>query len=307
MSQLRSALGAAALAAGEPAAVLDLLDRYARQLPGASFATVAYAIVDSAAGTLDYSCAGHPYPLIVSAAGEVRYLRDGRRPPLGARRPSHPAASGHTTLPPGSFLLMYTDGLIERRTESLDTGLARLASAAADCAGLPAAAVCDTLLRRLSPEPGYSDDVAMIVLRPVGSTPASHVDVLRATADDLKPARHRLRTWLDELGLPPAQKFNILLTVGEALCNAIEHGNELDAERTVGLEVFAGERALSATVSDSGRWAKDSAASRRYAQGGRGLRLMHGLSDQVQTVRSTWGTRVTMTYQRPPVPLHPGS
>jgi signal transduction histidine kinase/CheY-like chemotaxis protein len=307
MSQLRSALGAAALAAAEPAAVLDLLDRYARQLPGASFATVAYAIVNSAAGTVDYSCAGHLYPLIVTADGEVRYLTDGRRPPLAARRLAAPAASGHAALPPGSFLLMYTDGLIERRTESLDTGLARLASIAAECAGLPAAAVCDTLLHRLSPEPGYSDDVAMIVLRPVGSTPASHVDVLRATADDLKPARWRLRAWLDELGLPPAQKFNVLLTVGEALCNAIEHGNELDAERTVGLEVFAAERALTATVSDSGRWAKDSAASRREALGGRGLRLMHGLSDHVQTVRSTWGTRVTMTYQRPPAPLRPGS
>jgi serine phosphatase RsbU (regulator of sigma subunit) len=101
MSQLRSALSAAALAVREPGAVLDLLDRYARTLPEATFATVAYAVIDTAAGIVDYTCAGHPYPLIVTADGRARYLRDGRRPPLAARAVTGPAAAGRSALRPG--------------------------------------------------------------------------------------------------------------------------------------------------------------------------------------------------------------
>ncbi|HET9720108.1 MAG TPA: SpoIIE family protein phosphatase, partial [Solirubrobacteraceae bacterium] len=133
MSQLRSALEAAALAERDPADVLALLDRYAQAVPGASCATAAYARVDAASGRVHYACAGHPYPLLVTPDGRVEFLTDGRTAPLGIGPADSPGASGAAELSPGSLLVLYSDGLIERHGESLTAGLDRLADAAAGC------------------------------------------------------------------------------------------------------------------------------------------------------------------------------
>jgi anti-sigma regulatory factor (Ser/Thr protein kinase) len=293
MSQLRSALSAAALTSGDPAAVLGLLDRYARGLPGGAFATAAYAVIDTAAGTMDYTCAGHPYPLIVTADGGIRYLDGSRRAPLAATSSGGIVPAERAPLPPGSLLLLYTDGLIERRGESLDAGFAQLAQAAAGCARLPASAACATLLDQMAGPDGYGDDVAIVAVRPAGTTLRSHVDALPAAFTEMAGARGRLRNWLDPLA-DRAQADRIVLAAGEALANAIEHGSGCDPDRIVSIEAFAGEDTITVTVSDSGRWAKDSAASRSAGRG-RGLTLIYGLAGNVQTVRGALGTRVTIT------------
>jgi signal transduction histidine kinase/DNA-binding response OmpR family regulator len=294
MSQLRSVLVGAALATADPAAVLDLLDQYTRGLPGAAFATAAYAVVDVTAGTIGYTCAGHPYPLVVEADGTTRYLRGGRRLPLGARSGPGGAPPGRARLAPGSLLLLYTDGLIERRREPLDAGFARLAAAAGACARLPAGAACAVLLERLAADGGYGDDVAIVAVRPTGTTAASHVDALPARFTAMADARQRLRRWLEPLAADPVQADRIVLSAGEALANAIEHGSGGNPDRVVGIEAFAEPGAVTVTISDSGAWAKDSAASRGAGRG-RGLTLIHGLADEVQTVRGVLGTRITIT------------
>lgn len=298
MSQLRSALGAAALATDDPAAVLDLLDRYAQTLDDAAFATVAYAIIDTAAGTVSYACAGHPYPLVVGPEGTVTWLQDGRRPPLAVRSlaPGLDAPAGRAALPPGSLLLLYTDGLIERRSEPLSDGFARLGAAAAGCAKLPAGQACTALISQMTPGEGYADDVAVIAVRHAGTTAASHVDAMPASFSELRPARDRMRGWLAHLGTSRATTHDVLLGTGEALTNAIEHGSDLDPRRTVSVEAFAAGDEISVTVTDSGRWLKDSAASRAN-QRGRGLKLIHGLATHSQTARTILGTQVTMTYR----------
>ena len=297
MSQLRSALGAAALATDDPAAVLDLLDRYAQTLDDAAFATVAYAIIDTAAGTVSYACAGHPYPLVVGPEGTVTWLRAGRRPPLAVRSfaPRLEAPTGAAALPPGSLLLLYTDGLIERRSEPLDEGFARLRAAAAGCASLPAGHACRDLISQMTPGQGYADDVAIIAVRPAGTTAASHVDAMPASFGELRPARDRMRGWLAQLGTSRATTHDVLLGTGEALSNAMEHGSDLDPRHTVSVEAFASGDEISVTVTDAGRWLKDSAASRAN-QRGRGLKLIHGLAKHSQTTRTILGTQVTMTY-----------
>jgi signal transduction histidine kinase/CheY-like chemotaxis protein len=297
MGQLRSALSAAALASGDPAAVLEVVDRYACGLPGEAFATASYAIVDTAAGTVEYASAGHPYPLVVTIDGDTRYLTGSRRPPLTARSPSPraPVAAARDGLPPGSLLILYTDGLIERRGESLDAGFARLAEAAASCAWLPAGAVCAALLERMAGPGGYADDVAIAAVRPAGTTPGCHVDALPASFAEMADARRRLRGWLE--GLVPGQWADrILLAAGETLANAIEHGSGSDPDQTVGIEAFAEADAVTVTVSDSGRWAKDSAASRSAGRG-QGLSVIHGMADNVRTVRGPLGTRVMLTWR----------
>ena len=298
MSQLRSALGAAALATNDPAAVIDLLDRYAQTLDDAAFATVAYAIIDTAAGTVSYACAGHPYPLVVGPEGTVTWLHDGRRPPLAVRsfKPPSGAPTGGVALPPGSLFLLYTDGLIERRSEPLEKGFARLTAAAASCAKLPASQACRDIISQMTPGQGYADDVAIIAVRPTGTTAASLVDAMPASLSELRPARHRMRDWLADLGVSRATTHDVLLGTGEALSNAIEHGSDLDPRRTVSIEAFAAQDELSVTVTDPGRWLKDSAAS-RDSQRGHGLKLIHGLATYSQTERTFLGTQVTMTYR----------
>ena len=312
MSQLRSALSAAALASGDPAAVLGVVDRHARGLPGAAFATAAYAIVDTGAGTVEYTSAGHPYPLVVTADGDARYLTGSRRAPLAAKSAATSAATSaarpaakavpaaRSGLPPGSLLVLYTDGLIERRGESLDAGFARLAAAAAACSRLPAGAACAELLERMAGPDGYADDVAIAAVRPVGTTPGCHVDAVPASFAEMAGVRARLRGWLaacgtgDPAGVPGEKADRILLAAGEALANAIEHGSGSNPDRIVGIEAFACADGVTVTVSDSGRWVKDSAASRSAGRG-QGLTLIHGLADSVRTVRGPLGTSVTIT------------
>jgi anti-sigma regulatory factor (Ser/Thr protein kinase) len=88
------------------------------------------------------------------------------------------------------------------------------------------------------------------------------------------------------------------LATGEAVTNAIEHGSRCDPRRTVSVEAFIRSNTVAITVADSGRWSGDSSASLRSYRRGRGLTLMSGLADRVDTVRDRGGTRVTLLFDR---------
>lgn len=298
MSKLRAAVAATSLTESDPAAILTALDRYAATVPGARCATVSYALIDTAAATISYSCAGHPYPLLIAPDGP-RFLLEGRRPPvaIGSLDTADAiTAAARCELPAGSVLLLYTDGLIEWPGQTLDKGFARLLEAAAGCADLPVGDICAELLDRMAPPGGYPDDVVLLALRPVHATARSFATVLPAAFEQLAPARHRLREWLKLLDVDTGREAEILLAAGEAITNAIEHGSGCDPTRTVAIEAFVGGGAVTLTVSDSGRWSVDSSASRRSNLRGRGLALINALAEQVDTVRSAQGTRVTLRF-----------
>ncbi|WP_232341740.1 SpoIIE family protein phosphatase [Mycobacterium kansasii] len=304
MSRLRAAVAASALTSAEPSDVLAALDKYAATIAGARGATVAYAVIDArpdtgpgaGGGAMRYICAGHPYPLLVSADGRSAYLQSGRRPPVATYGENSAEVTGHAELPAGSLILLYTDGLIERAGETLDQGFARLQTAAAACAGLPVDAVCAELLHRMRPPDGYRDDVVVLALRPSHVGTRSFVTVLRAVPAEIPGARQRLRDWLATIDIAPAGSDKILLATGEAVTNAIEHGSGCDARKTVSIEAFLHRDRVVVTVSDSGRWAGDSSASLRSQRRGRGLTLMSGLADRVDTVRTAGGTRVALQF-----------
>ncbi|MGW5864854.1 SpoIIE family protein phosphatase [Streptomyces sp. NPDC055239] len=302
MSKLRSATTVSALSEPDPHSVLELLQKYASAVPGAACSTVGYAVVDSRAHTISYACAGHPYPLLIPPTGAPRYLDQGRCPPLATLTPHEPGPVDLAEFPPGSLLIMYTDGLIERREEPLDDGFARLATAAGLYRDLPVGSICAELLRALAPQGGYTDDVAVLALRPSGITPSSFVTAFPAATTHVPDLRHRLRAWLVGLGMTETLQHDVLLAVGEAVGNAIEHGSASNSANIISVEAFADEEMVSTTVSDPGSWSGDSSASRREATRGRGLTLINGLSEHVQTVRSSRGTRVTMHHRRSPGP-----
>jgi serine/threonine-protein kinase RsbW len=159
MGQLRGAVRALATL-GSPAALLERLDAFVSNLRGGALTTMAYAELDVVSGELRYACAGHPPPLAVSVDGEPRFLWEGRSGPLGIEVDSRPEQ--HDRIEPGGTLLLYTDGLIERKGESLAVGLDRLGDAVQASSGDGLQLLVDrTLLAMLAGHP-QEDDVCVI-------------------------------------------------------------------------------------------------------------------------------------------------
>ncbi|MFG3296058.1 PP2C family protein-serine/threonine phosphatase [Streptomyces sp. NPDC048179] len=165
MGQLRSALTAASLVAEGPARALEVLGLYARTVDGAENTTVATAFVDWETRTLTYSSAGHPPPALLHGDGSVEFLDRATDPPLAAR-PQHAARiQADVAFQEGAVLVLYTDGLIERRGEDIDTGLARLADSLARHRAAGPEALADAVLDDLLPPGGATDDTALVIVR----------------------------------------------------------------------------------------------------------------------------------------------
>ncbi|WP_326769738.1 SpoIIE family protein phosphatase [Streptomyces sp. NBC_01591] len=164
MGQLRSALSAAVRVADGPAAALDALGLYARSVDGAESTTAVQVVVDYTGHTLTYSSAGHPPPALLHGDGAIEFLDQATDPPLGAR-PEHVARpQADTAFTEGATLVLYTDGLVERRREDIDTGLRRLADCLTRHRSADAETLADTLLRELIPPNGNSDDTALVIV-----------------------------------------------------------------------------------------------------------------------------------------------
>ncbi|MFV2175880.1 SpoIIE family protein phosphatase [Actinomadura sp. LOL_016] len=172
MSRLRNMLRALAVdRAGPPGETLHRLNIAMQTLaPDATATAVLARVTDTGPGgwRLDYAVAGHPPPLLITADGDARLLEGAANPLLGVLL-DQPYDSATEPLPPGATLLLYTDGLVERPREHLDTGLDRLREQASALVGDPLETFCDTLLDAL-PTTG-TDDIAVIALRLAGSPP----------------------------------------------------------------------------------------------------------------------------------------
>ncbi|WP_412078859.1 PP2C family protein-serine/threonine phosphatase [Streptomyces xanthophaeus] len=165
MGQLRSALSAASHVAAGPAEALEVLGLYARAVEGAESTTAVSVFIDWSSNTLTYSSAGHPPPALCRPDGTLTFLDQATDPPLGAR-PEHAARpQAQTAFTDGSALVLYTDGLVERRHEDIDTGLHRLADSLSRHRGSDPEALADALLADLIPPAGVTDDTALLILR----------------------------------------------------------------------------------------------------------------------------------------------
>ena len=129
MGQLRSAVRALASTGLGPARLLDALEAYVQRHDVGRMATLVYAELDLAERQLRYACAGHPPPVILAPGEEPGFVWEGRSLPLDALTvPEEPRGEASLSLAPGTTLLLYTDGLIERRSSNVDEGLKRLLS-----------------------------------------------------------------------------------------------------------------------------------------------------------------------------------
>jgi serine/threonine-protein kinase RsbW len=162
MGQLRSAVRALAGADLRPGELLERLDTFVEQTEAAKWATVAYAEIDLDSGRVRFACAGHPPPLLVEPAAAPRFLWDGRSTPLGVRVPAR--ADAELTLAPEARLLLYTDGLVERRDQSLDARLDQLADEVAQRRDMPCGTLVNELTHAMLADERGRDDVCLLCL-----------------------------------------------------------------------------------------------------------------------------------------------
>jgi serine phosphatase RsbU (regulator of sigma subunit) len=161
MGRIRSALRAYALLSVPPEEVLDLVDRKVRHFEMGTFATVVCAVAKPPYDVVTVAVAGHPPP-VVAAPGQPATFVDVRiSPPVGTGRDLHREA---VTVPlqPGAVMVLYTDGLVERRGQVLDVGLERLRTTVSTAA---ADTVAREVMHRLVADSAPIDDVALVVIR----------------------------------------------------------------------------------------------------------------------------------------------
>ena len=279
MSQLRNALRALLFEGLSPAAALRRLNRLVDEMQE-RFATLLVAIYDPRSGTLQIANAGHPPPLLVRADGVASFVDAPPSVPLGAL--ADPAFSeASTTLESGGTLLLYTDGLVEERTRSLDEGLERLRRESEQVLR-PFEDAVSRLVSAMVGSEGRGDDVAIIALRALDRVELEVASDPQALAS----VRGELRTWLRTLGATDAEASDVLVAAGEACENAIEHSGS----RTFAIQARRQDDGAEIVVRDHGRWSDEPPAEDR----GRGLALIEALVDRVEIVSDKDGTEVRM-------------
>ncbi|MFB7586795.1 SpoIIE family protein phosphatase [Streptomyces sp. NPDC056169] len=284
MGQLRTAVRAYARLDLPPHEVLQLLDGLAAEIDASQIATCVYAIHDPSEGKLVYASAGHLPILVRDEDGTVRRAEDPTGPPLGTGGWLH--ASGSIALPPGSTAVLYTDGLVERRREDIDEGVAALARALSGASGTPQV-VCDRLLRALGVTAEHDDDVAVLVVQHPARE-GSDAELFHNAALELLggvEAAPRARAFAS--GVLSSWRFPVelrdlgVLATSELVANSLQHGTP-----PMRLRLRRTDRRLIIEVTDG----DDHLPRRRRAEtedeAGRGISI-------IATIASSWGSRRT--------------
>lgn len=283
MGQIHIALQAYALEAIPPAPALARLARVVRALQPNAMATVLYAQVDLATGIVRYASAGHLPPIVVRGA-DARFVTGGRSVPIGATDGAQ-FEEAELQLGAGDTLVLYTDGLVERRGEPIDDRL-RLLRREVAAAPADLGARCDAVVAALLGE-GQGDDVALLAVRLDRAEPLRLRTFSRL--DSVPVARRAVERWLCDNHVDEPHRFELLVASTEAYANAVRHAYD-GGEGPVELDGTIDGANVVITVTDRGRWRPAAAA-----HDGCGLVIMRALMDDVAVDTGTGGTTVTMT------------
>jgi anti-sigma regulatory factor (Ser/Thr protein kinase)/putative methionine-R-sulfoxide reductase with GAF domain len=286
MGRLRSALRAHALFGSDPAEVLGRLDLQVQHFDQQGMvATVQLAMFEPSLRRLQLSSAGHLPPVLAVAGQPAALLEVPTDPPVGVTGGQRRRVTT-INVPPGASLCFYTDGLVERRGTSLDVGLKRLCEAVV--AG-PVESVCTSVMGQLIGDDPPGDDVALLAMRRQHSGEIGTLDlVMQAQPWSLKNIRDELRRWLSSVGAGPRVVADLLIAVGEACTNAVEHAYGADGGiMTVYLERQWPD--VVATIGDTGRWRSPGRENR-----GLGTLFMRDCADELRIDRGPRGTTVVI-------------
>ncbi|MFF3585309.1 SpoIIE family protein phosphatase [Streptomyces mirabilis] len=244
------------------------------EIPGDVGATCLYAVYDPVAGTCSLARAGHPAPVLVRPDGTSEVVDAPAGPPLGLG--SLPFETAEVTVPEGSLLALFTNGLLV--SDDLDEGTDALRRALIQRSS-SLDALCDSVLHTLNPEPG-GDDSTLLLARPrvFGEDRVAAWDVPvdpAAVAEARRHAAQQLASWgLEHIA------FVTELVVSELVTNAIRH-----AAGPVRLRLIRDET-LVCEVSDGSSTSPHLRRARLQDEGGRGLFMVAELTQR-------WGTRHT--------------
>jgi serine phosphatase RsbU (regulator of sigma subunit)/CheY-like chemotaxis protein/anti-sigma regulatory factor (Ser/Thr protein kinase) len=294
MSELRNALRAFAIEGHSPEQALRQLDRVVHATRGAGMvATLLFVVIDAAEGTVTLARAGHPPPALRAVDGSVRFLETKRTLPLGVDPDVVPSQEVYP-MNAGETLLLFTDGLVERRGESITDSFDRLLDALSE-APAEVDALCEHVLRKTATEQGRDDDVAVLAVQLLDAKVGSLELKLPATAQSVTLARHRLRDWLEQNTpeLDAIARADLEVAWSEACSNVVRHAYG-PAEASFEASVARDDDRVLMKVRDTGQWRAPGKRS-----GGRGLPLMEELSDELVIDRQPECTTVTMIRQLP--------
>jgi PAS domain S-box-containing protein len=285
VSRLRSALRAYALEGHEPARVIEQLNRLVwTEARDSQMATLLYMVVEPGESRVDWVNAGHPAPLLVNGRGAGHYLEGPSSVPLGVLPfPSYETVA--SAMEPGSSIILFTDGLIERPGELIDDGMTQLAARVREAPD-DLEELCDHLLETLVPSSGATDDVAILMLRNLPVTDRFRAE-FEAEPEALSQMRAMLRRWLRHAGAGDNAIAEITTACGEAATNAIEHAG--GAATRFEISGRNRDREIEIAVRDRGSWRHP-----REGDQGRGLSLMRALMDTVEVAPSPEGTTVRL-------------
>ena len=273
MGQMRSALRALARVSDGPVHALAELDRFSREVEGAFASTVTLAVIDTERRLIEVATAGHPPPILTTADGVV--VADGARgAPVGVSTAS-PRTAGQVRLDEEQTILFYTDGLIERRGESIDHGLARLVRVVDEHRDEPLQRLVDLAIDG-SADPLRRDDIAVVALRPVGARPRTFSASILSNPMSIRSARHDLGQWFDTMGLSEPRAADLLLAASEAMTNAMDHAYQGAGDGEILITGRARDGRIEVTVRDFGRWAPTVQSPVR----GRGLAIIAAVTDE---------------------------
>jgi PAS domain S-box-containing protein len=290
MGQLRSACRALLLQDASAGAALTAMDRFASSVPGGECATVFCGILDPGTGELRYSSAGHPPGIVIHPDGCVDLLEEARSLPLAIRADTGRTEASYT-LPPRSTLLLYTDGLVERRGQPVTEGILAAGAAVSEGFGTDPASLEDLaeqIMTGLAPAGGYEDDVALVLYHHPTPLDLS----FSAESEQLASVRAQLRGWLRSCGIGARIAQDVLVAAGEAIANAIEHGHRSRPGEQVRLRAISTANQLRLTITDSGRWQANPPGDRSLR--GHGIALMRTLMQQVTIEPGPSGTTVDL-------------
>jgi len=250
----------------------------------ATMTTAAYLVLDPEEEALTIVSAGHPPPLVVSPARTADYLPVTPGVALGVSRTSR-YREQRFDFPAGATILLYTDGIVEVRGESLDAGLERLREVGEHRPGPEE--LCDGAILRLFAGDHPPDDIALLAARlvPLGDELVTHWP---AQPTALADVRHLLRRWLRHQGASEDERYDITVATQEACANAVEHAYAPGQEAFEVRAVRRGE-AVEITVSDRGQWRRARGIHR-----GRGMPMMEALMDSVHVQHTPEGTAVVL-------------
>jgi anti-sigma regulatory factor (Ser/Thr protein kinase)/transcriptional regulator with GAF, ATPase, and Fis domain len=288
MGQLRTAVRTAA-AGSTPPEVLAALDRLAEDYDEhfeESMATIAYVVFDAVQRTITYCSAGHCPAALVDGDGAITWLPS-NGPPVGAKLDGTRSART-VSIAEKARIVLYTDGLIERREESLDVGLDRLEAVLACHPGDGVDLTAESLLRDLASASMQRDDIALLVAD-LQTVPDEFHEQVSARLDELRPLRARLRAWLDDSFIESEVAEELAIAINEVVTNAIEHGSS-DSSATVAVVARRTDDRVEIEISDPGT----PRVGVNDPDRGRGFPIMHALMDDVTFTPSLVGTTVRM-------------